>query len=45
MDLADLPPAKGKVCPLSTPEGSVLLVHAQKFMQQKKLIPDLATWV
>ena len=45
VDLADLPPAKGKVRPLSTPEGSVLLVHAQKFMQQKKLIPDLATWV
>ena len=45
VDLADLPPAKGKVHPLSTPEGSVLLVHAQDFMQQKKLIPDLATWV
>ena len=45
VDLADLPPAKGKVRPLSTPEGSVLLVHAHDFMQQKRLIPDLATWV
>ena len=45
VDLADLPPAKGKVRPLSTPEGSVLLVHAHDFMQQKWLILDLATWV
>ena len=45
VDLADLPPAKGKVRPLSTPEGSVLLVHAHDFMHQKRLIPDLATWV
>ena len=45
VDLADLPPAKGKVRPLSTPEGSVLLVHAHDFIQQKRLIPDLATWV
>ena len=45
MDLADLPPAKGKVRPLSTPEGSVFLVHAHDFMQQKWLIPDLATLV
>ena len=45
VDLADLPTAMGKVRPLSTPEGSMLLVHAQDYMQQKKLIPDLATWV
>ena len=44
VDLADLPPAKGKVRPLCTPDGSVLLVHAHDFMQQKRLIPDLATW-
>ena len=45
VDLADLPPDKGKVHPLSTPDGSVLLVHAQDFMQQKRLIPDPAKWV
>ena len=45
MDLADLAPAKGKVHPLSTPDGRVLLVHAQDLRQQKRLIPDLATWV
>ena len=45
MDLTELPPAKGKIRPLSAPEGSVLLVHAKDLMQQKKLIPDIPTWV
>ena len=45
VDLTELPPAKGKIRPLSAPEGSVLLVHAQDLMQQKKLIPDIPTWV
>lgn len=45
MDLADLPPVKGKVGPLSLPDASVLLVHAHNFMQQKHLIPDLVTCI
>ena len=44
MDLADLPFAKGKVHPLSIHEDSVLLVHANDIIQQKRLIPDLVTW-
>ena len=45
IDFADLPPAKGKIRPLSAPEGSVILVNAYKLMQQRRLIPDLATWL
>ena len=44
VDLAELPPAKGKVRPLQSPEGGVLLVSAHDLLQQKRLIPDLATW-
>ena len=43
IDFADLPPAKGKVRPLSAPEGSVILVHAYDLFQQRKLIPDLSS--
>jgi len=42
VDLTELPPAKGKIL---RPEGSVLLVHAQDFMQQKQLISDIPAWV
>ena len=45
IDLAELPPAKGKVRPIQSPEGGVLLVSAHDLLQQKRLIPDLATWV
>ena len=41
VDLAELPPAKGKVRPLQSPEGGVLLVSAHDLLQQKRLIPDL----
>ena len=45
IDFADLPPAKGKIRPLSAPEGSVILVNAYDLLQQRRLIPDLATWL
>ena len=45
IDVAELPPAKGKVRPIQSPEGGVLLVNAHDLLQQKRLIPDLATWV
>ena len=45
VDLAELPPAKGKVRPLQSPEGGVLFISAHDLLQQKRLIPDLATWV
>ena len=47
IDFTDLPPAKGKTCPLSLPasEGSIIMVNAFDLMQQKKLIPDIGTWV
>ena len=45
IDLDELPPAKGKVRPIQHPEGGVLLVSAHDLLQQKRLIPDLATWV
>ena len=43
VDFADLPPAKGKVKSLPAPEGSVIIVQAYDLLQQKWLIPDLAT--
>ena len=45
VDIAELPPAKGKVRPLQSLEGGVLLVSAHDLLSQKHLIPDLATWV
>ena len=47
IDFTDLPPAKGKTCPLSLPasEGNIIMVNAFDLMQQKKLIPDIGTWV
>ena len=46
IDFAELPPAKGKTCPLSlpAPEGNIILVNAFDLLQQKKLVPDLGTW-
>ena len=47
IDFIDLPPAKGKTSPLSLPasEGNIIMVNAFDLMQQKKLIPDIGTWV
>ena len=47
IDFSQLPPAKGKTCPLSLPaaEGNIILVNAADLIQQKKLIPDVGTWV
>lgn len=46
IDFSDLPPAKGKVRPLSQGlEGQVILVQAQDLLHSKKLIQDLPTWV
>ena len=46
VDFTDLPPAKGKM--RTTPqgiEGQVIVVQAEDFLQLKKLIPDLPTWM
>ena len=45
VDMTEIPPAKGKVRPFPSPEGGVLLVNAHDLQQQKRLVPDLATWV
>ena len=45
IDFADLPPAKGKIRPLPATEGSVILVNGYDYLQQRCLIPDLATWL
>ena len=45
IDFADLPPAKGRVRSLPTSEGSIILVQAADLLQQKRLLPDLATWM
>ena len=47
IDFSELPPAKGKASPLSLPtaEGNIILVNAADLAQQKKLIPDLGTWI
>ena len=44
IDFTEIPPAKGKVRPLSVPEGNVILVQACDLLQQRRLIPDLGTW-
>jgi len=46
VDFAELPPARGKArsVPQSL-EGQILIVQASDFMQSRKVIPDLATWV
>ena len=45
IDLAELPPAKGRSKSLSgTLEGQVVLLHATDYFQAKRLIPDLTTW-
>ena len=46
VDLADLPPARGKVKAIpSASEGQIVVVQAADLMEHRKLIPDLATWV
>ena len=46
IDLAELPPAKGRGKNLSGPlEGEVVLLHAADYFQAKQLILDLATWL
>ena len=46
IDLAELPPAKGRGKNLSGPlEGQVVLLHAADYFQAKRLIPDLASWL
>ena len=45
IDFAELPPARGKVKSLPAPDGSVIIVQAQDLLQQKRLIPDIATWI
>ena len=46
IDFAELPPARGKTRPASQAlEGQVIVVQAADFLQTRKIIPDLATWV
>ena len=46
IDLADLPPAKGKVKAIpNTTDGQIVVVQAADLMEHRKLIPDFATWV
>ena len=45
VDCADLPPAKGKVKSLPALEGSVIIMQAYDLLQQKRLIPDLTSWM
>ena len=45
IDFAELPPAKGKIKPIPIPDGNIILVQACDLLQQRKLIPDLGTWV
>ena len=46
VDFADLPPAKGRVkASTHAIEGQVVVVHTADLLENRKLIPDLATWV
>ena len=45
IDFAELPPARGKVKSLPAPDRSVIIVQAHDLLQQKRLIPDIATWI
>ena len=46
VDLADLPPAKGRVkASAHAMEGQIVVVQAADLLENRKLIPDLATWV
>ena len=46
IDLADLPPAKGKVKAIpNAADGQIVVVQAADLMEHRKLIPDFATWV
>ena len=46
VDLADLPPARGKEKAIpSASEGQIVVVQAADVMEHRKLIPNLATWV
>ena len=46
LDFGELPPAKGKTksVPQSL-EGQVIDIQAAELYKQRKIIPDLATWV
>ena len=45
VDLAELPPARGKGKLLAQPgEGQIVIVQAADLMQSKRTIPDFATW-
>ena len=46
VDFGELPPAKGKTksVPQSL-EGQVIVIQAAELYKQRKIIPDLATWV
>ena len=45
-DFTELPPAKGKSCPIpQSLEGQVLVVQVADLLQARKIIPDLATWL
>jgi hypothetical protein len=45
VDLAEMPPAKGKARPVpQMGEGQVIVVQAADLVQSRKIIPDLATW-
>ena len=46
IDLADLPPAKGKVKAIpNATDGQIVVVQAADLMGHRKLILDFATWV
>ena len=46
VDFADLPPAKGRVkASTHAAEGQIVVVQAADLIENRKLIPDLATWV
>ena len=45
VDLAELPPARGKGKLMAQPgEGQIVIVQAADLMQSKRTIPDFATW-
>ena len=46
VDFADLPPAKGRVkANTHAMEGQIVVIQAADLLENRKLIPDLATWV
>ena len=46
IDFSELPPAKGRTCPLpSQEEGHVIVERAEDLSGSRKMIPNLATWL